>query len=63
MTLEHVIKINDKVMSIHTTPKQENWLVTCPDGHTCHLDITRGKLYHRDLQGRVQVEPTNFNRR
>lgn len=61
MTLEHVIKINSKIMTIHSTT--DNWTLECPDGNTCHLDINKGKLFHRDSQGRVQVEPTNFNRR
>ncbi len=57
MELTHVIKINSKVFTIVSQPKQANTVLTCPDGFTCHADIKRKKIFHRDIDGKIQVEP------
>jgi len=57
MTMTHIIKINDKIFTIDNTPTDRNWELTCPDNQHCYVDMTAKKVFHRDIEGKVQVEP------
>ena len=57
MTMTHIIKINEKIFTIDNTPTDRNWELTCPDNQHCYVDMTAKKVFHRDIEGKVQVEP------
>ena len=54
-SMEHILRVGGKNLIITAKPYKENAIAFCPEGRKYHVDFKKNKIFHRNKEGKIQV--------